>query len=241
MGFKQRSIFSNKGLSRVSSSPLNNNDLSGAAELSNVDLNKANVTNTASVKDLSGKDFATKRTITTKPSKTVEKVETDNEKFLASFDGEYKKAQESGFPGTLPEYIKQKEKKLGYAGSEVKQKRDYDVENKPKYKIDENTGKSYIRKPYGDPSKKIYTREYHYPTYNTGHHEKGTLVSENEMLGNLYEKFSDDTNKAKRIYESWIKKNTGKDVTWSRGNYKRNNSSGGGGKNENKGNWQNVN
>ena len=235
MGFKQRSIFSNKGLSRVSSSPLNNNDLSGAAELSNVDLSEANITNTASVKDLSGKDFATERIITTNPSKTVEKVETDNEKFLASFDGEYKKAQESGFPGTLPEYIKQKEKKLGYVGSEVKQKRDYNVENKPEYKIDKNTGKSYITKPIKGST--IRKREYHYPTYNTGHHEKGTLVSTNEMLGNLREKFPNK--KANKIYEAWILKNTGKPVKWKTGSkYSRNKPSS---QSENKGkNWKNV-
>jgi len=236
MAFNLKNKLTSSGLSRKSSSPLNNNDLTGAANLANVDLNKANVTNTASVKDLSGKDFATERIITT-PGKKVEKQASSNQAYLDSFSSEFSKAKEGGFEGTLPEYIKQKEKKAGYQGEEIKQKRDYDVENKPKYKIDKNTGKSYITLPI--EGSKVRQREYHYPTYDTGHHEKGTLISENEMLGNLYEKF--DSNKAKRIYEAWVKKNTGKDVTWSRGNYNRNNSSDGGVQNENKGNWQNIN
>ncbi len=211
------------------SSPLNNN---------NNNLLTRNVTNTEYITDLAGDEFATKRTITTDPTRSVETPSSSNQDFLDSFSKEYAKAQEGGFSGTLPEYIKQKEKKLGYAGSEVKQERDYNVENTPKYKVDAD-GRSYITVPYGDPERKIYRREYHYPTFNTGHYPKGTLVSENEMLGNLYEKF--DSDKAKRIYEAWIKRNTGRDVTWSSGNYTRDERAGGGGQSENKGDWRNIN
>jgi len=219
MGFKMKGINSLMRLTS-SNSPLLNTD--------------PKIKNTEFETNLAGDEIAVRRTITTDPKKEVEKIETDNEKFLASFNNEYKKAQEGGFAGTLPEYIKQKEEKIGYKGKKVEQTRDYNVEKTPEYKIDKYTGKSYITKPYKD-SETVFTREYHYPSYNTGHHEKGTLVSENEMLGNLYEKF--DSNKAKRIYEAWIKKNTGKDVTWSRGNYSRNQRSGGGEQSENLTDW----
>jgi hypothetical protein len=128
MAFNLKNKLTSSGLSRKSSSPLNNNDLTGAANLANVDLNKANVTNTASVKDLSGKDFATERIITT-PGKKVEKQASSNQAYLDSFSSEFSKAKEGGFEGTLPEYIKQKEKKAGYQGEEIKQKRDYSTKS----------------------------------------------------------------------------------------------------------------
>ena len=211
------------------SSPLNNN---------NNDYLTRKVTNTEYITDLGGDEFATKRTITTDPTRGVETPSSSDQAFLDSFSKEYAKAQEGGFPGTLPEYIKQKEKKLGYAGSEVKQERDYNVENTPKYKVDAD-GRSYITVPYGNPENKIFKRQYHYPTYNTGHYPKGTLVSENEMLGNLYEKFSNA--KAKEIYIDWVKRNSGRDVTFGGGSYRRDERTGGGGSSENKGDWRNVN
>ena len=236
MAFNLKNKLTSSGLSRKSSSPLNNNDLTGAANLSNVDLNDPIIKNTASVKDLSGKEFATERIITT-TGKKVEKQASSNQAYLDSFSSEFSKAKEGGFEGTLPEYIKQKEKKAGYQGEEIKQKRDYNVEKKSEYKIDKDTGKSYITKPYGN-SGKVFKREYHYETYNTGHHPRGTLVSKNEMLGNLYDKF--DTKKAKKIYAEWVKNNTGEDVSWS-GSYSRNKKTNNDSESETKGNWQSSN
>ena len=239
MAFKMKGINSltNNSLSKQvkrGSSPLFETDPSFKEMSEEIEI-------TDSVKDLQGKDFATGRTITTDPTKDVEKIETNNEKFLASFNNEYKKAQEGGFAGTLPEYIKQKEEKLGYKGKKINQVRDYSVEKKSEYKIDKKTGKSYITKPYGN-SGKIFKREYHYPGYNTGHHPKGHLVSENEMLGNLYERFPTKTygKKAQKIYANWIKSNTGRDVSWGSGSYSRNKKTNNS-ESENKGDWKNDN
>ena len=54
------------------------------------------------------------------PSRSVENRAESDEAYLKSFAKEFAKAQEEGFTGTLPEYIKQKEQKLGYTGSEEK-------------------------------------------------------------------------------------------------------------------------
>ena len=123
MAFKMKGINSltNNSLSKQvkrGSSPLFETDPSFKEMSEEIEI-------TDSVKDLQGKDFATGRTITTDPTKDVEKIETNNEKFLASFNNEYKKAQEGGFAGNLQEYIKQKEEKLGYKGKKVDQVRDY--------------------------------------------------------------------------------------------------------------------
>ena len=125
MAFKMKGINSltNNSLSKQvkrGSSPLFETDPSFKEMSEEIEI-------TNSVKDLQGKDFAIERTITTDPTKDVEKIETNNEKFLASFNNEYKKAQEGGFAGTLPEYIKQKEEKLGYKGKKVDQVRDYTI------------------------------------------------------------------------------------------------------------------
>ena len=54
------------------------------------------------------------------PSRNVENKADSNEAYLRSFNKEFARAQEEGFTGTLPEYIKLKEQKLGYTGSEEK-------------------------------------------------------------------------------------------------------------------------
>ena len=54
------------------------------------------------------------------PSRSVENRAESDEAYLKSFAKEFARAQEEGFTGTLPEYIKQKEQKLGYTGSEEK-------------------------------------------------------------------------------------------------------------------------
>jgi hypothetical protein len=54
--------------------------------------------------------------IVTDASKAVEKKAINDQTFLAGFESEYSKAKADGFVGTLPQYIKQKEIDLGYAG-----------------------------------------------------------------------------------------------------------------------------
>ena len=54
----------------------------------------------------------------TDPTKIVEKKAINDQEFLLGFESEYAKAKADGFVGTLPQYIKQKETKLGYTGKE---------------------------------------------------------------------------------------------------------------------------
>jgi len=122
MGFKMKGINSltNNSLSKQvkrSSSPLFETDPSFEDMSKEIEI-------TNSVKDLQGNDFATERTITTGGKKVEERASSD-QAFLDSFAPEFAKAKEGGFPGTLPEYIKQKEIDAGYAGSKVDQVRDY--------------------------------------------------------------------------------------------------------------------
>lgn len=110
MGFKMKGINS---LIRPTSSnsPLLNTD----PEIEN--------TKFTTTKD--GKRIPIERTITTGGDREVEEKASSNQAFLDSFAPEFAKAKEGGFPGTLPEYIKQKEIDSGYAGSTVDQVRDY--------------------------------------------------------------------------------------------------------------------
>ena len=110
MGFKMKGINS---LIRPTSSnsPLLNTD----PEIENTEF--------TTTKD--GVRIPVARTITTGGGRTVEKEASSDQAFLDSFAPEFAKAKEGGFPGTLPEYIKQKEIDSGYAGSKVDQVRDY--------------------------------------------------------------------------------------------------------------------
>ena len=233
MGFKMKGI---------------NNITNNTSPLLNTDPDDEKVVNTEFVQDLAGNDFATARTITTDPTRAVESQATSDQAFLDSFAPEYNKAQAEGFGGTITDYITQKEETLGFKGSEVKQTRDYDVEKIPEYLIasednanEFNRGKSYkLVDKVNSWGGTFQAREYYYPSYNTGHHEKGTLVNKNEMLGNLYEKYEGNVRVAQNIYEDWVLRNTGKKVNWG-GSYSRDAKSGGGSESENKGNWQNEN
>lgn len=110
MGFKMKGI--NSLIRRASSnSPLLNTD--------------PEIENTKFTKTKDGDIIPVERTITTPGDRTVEKQTSSNQAFLDSFAPEFAKAKEGGFPGTLPEYINQKEIDLGYAGSKVDQVRDY--------------------------------------------------------------------------------------------------------------------
>jgi hypothetical protein len=84
-------------------------------------------TNTA--RTLSGEVVPTSgvATVNIPASRKVEQIAPE-EQYLQSFKPEYKKAIQGGYTGTLPEYIKEKETKLGYTPQEVEviRERDYD-------------------------------------------------------------------------------------------------------------------
>mgnify|MGYP003657011600 FL=1 len=182
MGFKQRSIFSNKGLSRVSSSPLNNNDLSGAAELSNVDLNKANVTNTAFVKDLSGKDFATERIITKKGQEVEKKLVPED------FEGGKNNPEYQKKLAALKIAMEQgKDDK--YKDQEIKQKRSYST----------NTKKNV--KTYPNPN----TKNGMWGTNFEGSKKKDVTFDYAKKA--LMRAYKDDPAKGRRAVRAWAKTN----------------------------------
>ena len=182
MSFKQRSIFSNKGLSRVSSSPLNNNDLSGAAELSNVDLNKANVTNTASVKDLSGKDFATERIITKKGQEVEKKLVPED------FEGGKNNPEYQKKLAALKIAMEQgKDDK--YKDQEIKQKRSYST----------NTKKNV--KTYPNPN----TKNGMWGTNFEGSKKKDVTFDYAKKA--LMRAYKDDPAKGRRAVRAWAKTN----------------------------------
>tara|TARA_R110002020_G_scaffold43772_2_gene126817 strand:+ start:34 stop:687 length:654 start_codon:yes stop_codon:yes gene_type:complete len=182
MSFKQRSIFSNKGLSRVSSSPLNNNDLSGAAELSNVDLNKANVTNTAFVKDLSGKDFATERIITKKGQEVEKKLVPED------FEGGKNNPEYQKKLAALKIAMEQgKDDK--YKDQEIKQKRSYST----------NTKKNV--KTYPNPN----TKNGMWGTNFEGSKKKDVTFDYAKKA--LMRAYKDDPAKGRRAVRAWAKTN----------------------------------
>jgi hypothetical protein len=116
MAFKLRSNFTKFGLSNKFTSPLKKDPTDPAKEKDftvTSDVTTGEDGNTVQVMERERVDIID-------PTRNVENIETDNEKFLAGFSNEYKKAQESGFKGTLPEYIKKKEQGLGFTGSEEK-------------------------------------------------------------------------------------------------------------------------
>jgi len=232
MGFKMKGINSltNNSLSKQvkrSSSPLFETDPSFEDMSEEIEITK-------SITDLKGKKFDTARTIT-KKGKEVEKYLVPEDFEGGENNPEYQKKL------AALKIAMEKGKGDKYKDQKIDQVRDYNVEKKSEYKIDKKTGKSYITKPYGD-SGKIFKREYHYPGYNTGHHPKGHLVSENEMLGNLYERYPRKTygKKAQKIYANWVKSNTGRDVSWGGGSYSRNKKTNNS-ESENKGDWKNDN
>ena len=182
MSFKQRSIFSNKGLSRVSSSPLNNNDLSGAAELSNVDLNKANVTNTAFVKDLSGKDFATERIITKKGQEVEKKLVPED------FEGGKNNPEYQKKLAALKIAMEQgKDDK--YKDQEIKQKRSYSTNTKKNVKM------------YPNPN----TKNGMWGTNFEGSKKKDVTFDYAKKA--LMRAYKDDPAKGRRAVRAWAKTN----------------------------------
>jgi len=146
MAFKLRSNFTKFGLSNKFTSPLKKDPTDPTKEKDftvTSDVTTGEDGNTVQVMERERVDIID-------PTRNVENIETDNEKFLAGFSNEYKKAQESGFKGTLPEYIKKKEQGLGFTGSEekIKQERVITDLNKPVENVE--IIKKEVAKPFFD-------------------------------------------------------------------------------------------
>jgi len=143
MSFKQRSIFSNKGLSRRSSSPLNNTSSKSGNFSITSDQTTGSDGNTVRTQQR-------EKTITNKADRNVETTASSEQAFLDSFAPEFAKAESEGFTGTLSEYIKQKEQKLGFTDSEekIKQERVITDLNKPVENVE--IIKKEVAKPFFD-------------------------------------------------------------------------------------------
>lgn len=93
-----------------------------------IDPTELQYTTTNTAKTLSGKVVPTggEAVVNIPASREVEKTAPSNEQYIQSFQPEYKKAQEGGYTGTMPEYIKEKEAKLGYTDRNVTVTRERD-------------------------------------------------------------------------------------------------------------------
>ena len=95
-----------------------------------IDPTKLKYTTTETATNLAGEQIpvAGTATVTIDPTRKVEKESVSNEAYIKSFESEYEKAKKGGYPGTLPEYITEKETILGYRPKEIKvtRKRNYD-------------------------------------------------------------------------------------------------------------------
>jgi len=93
-----------------------------------IDPTELQYTTTNTAKTLSGKVVPTggEAVVNIPSSREVEKTAPSNEQYIQSFQPEYKKAQEGGYTGTMPEYIKEKEAKLGYTDRNVTVTRERD-------------------------------------------------------------------------------------------------------------------
>jgi|21_taG_2_1085346.scaffolds.fasta_scaffold75923_2 hypothetical protein len=99
-----------------------------------IDPKKLDYKTTKTVQNLAGEyvDTAGTATVTLDPTRKPEKLADSPEAYLQSFQPEYTRAKQDGYPGTLPEYIKEKEAKLGYTPREVTvtRERDYNQDVK---------------------------------------------------------------------------------------------------------------
>ena len=146
------------------------------------------------------------------PTRDVENRAESDEAYLKSFAKEFAKAQEEGFTGTLPEYIKQKEQKLGYTGSEEKV-----VEQRT---ITDTTTPTEQFEEFERPKTffEDFRNEYNFPAYERGEdrrikidgNEGWTLYNQpvTGKSGNVYNKvnFNDERTKA------WLESEEGKNV-----------------------------
>ena len=146
------------------------------------------------------------------PTRDVENRAESDEAYLKSFAKEFAKAQEEGFTGTLPEYIKQKEQKLGYTGSEEKV-----VEQRT---ITETTTPTEQFEEFERPKTffEDFRNEYNFPAYERGEdrrikidgNEGWTLYNQpvTGKSGNTYNKvnFNDERTR------SWLESEEGNNV-----------------------------
>ena len=146
------------------------------------------------------------------PTRDVENRAESDEAYLKSFAKEFAKAQEEGFTGTLPEYIKQKEQKLGYTGSEEKvvEQRTITETNTPTEEFEETERpKTFFED---------FKTEYNFPAYERGEdrrikidgNEGWTLYNQlvTGKSGNTYNKvnFNDERT------QNWLKSEEGQNV-----------------------------
>tara|TARA_R100000315_G_scaffold32660_1_gene13223 strand:- start:304 stop:1293 length:990 start_codon:yes stop_codon:yes gene_type:complete len=146
------------------------------------------------------------------PSRSVENRATSDEAYFKSFAKEFARAQKEGFTGTLPEYIRQKEQKLGYTGSEEKV-----VEQRT---ITDTTTPTEQFEEFERPKTffEDFRTEYDFPTYERGEdrrikidgNEGWTLYNQpvTGKSGNTYNKvnFNDERTR------SWLKSEQGNNV-----------------------------
>ena len=146
------------------------------------------------------------------PSRSVENRAESDEAYLKSFAKEFARAQEEGFTGTLPEYIKQKEQKLGYTGSEEKV-----VEQRT---ITDTTTPTEQFEEFERPKTffEDFRNQYNFPTYERGEdrrikidgNEGWTLYNQpvTGKSGNTYNKvnFNDERTR------SWLESEEGNNV-----------------------------
>ena len=146
------------------------------------------------------------------PSRSVENRAESDEAYLKSFAKEFARAQEEGFTGTLPEYIKQKEQKLGYTGSEEKV-----VEQRT---ITDTTTPTEQFEEFERPKTffEDFRNQYNFPTYESGEdrrmkidgNEGWTLYNQpvTGKSGNTYNKvnFKDERTR------SWLESEEGNNV-----------------------------
>ena len=146
------------------------------------------------------------------PSRSVENRAESDEAYLKSFAKEFARAQEEGFTGTLPEYIRQKEEKLGYRGSEEKivEQRTITDTTTPTEQFEEfERPKTFFED---------FRNQYNFPTYERGEdrrikidgNEGWTLYNQpvTGKSGNTYNKvnFNDERTR------SWLESEEGNNV-----------------------------
>ena len=146
------------------------------------------------------------------PSRSVEDRATSDEAYFKSFAKEFARAQEEGFTGTLPEYIRQKEQKLGYTGSEEKivEQRTITDTTTPTEQFEEfERPKTFFED---------FRNQYNFPTYERGEdrrikidgNEGWTLYNQpvTGKSGNTYNKvnFNDERTR------SWLESEEGNNV-----------------------------
>lgn len=209
MGYKQKNNpFSRKTSSPLfSKSPLRNNHTDPDSEDFTItsDVTTGDGGNTVRVMER-------EKINVVDPTRDVENVETDNQKYLDSFNKEFSKAQENGFDGTLIDYIKQKEEDLGFKGKEekvIEQRTITDTETDTEEFEEVERPKTFFED---------FKTQYNFPSYERGE-DRRIKIDGNEgwslynqpvtgKSGNTYNKinFNDERTRA------WLKSEEGQNV-----------------------------